>query len=132
MSPVQQRLRLKVYLEDTDAQGIVYHANYLKFCERGRTELLGSGGRQLGELQEQGWIFVVHEMHLRFKKPAKLHDELEVVSEARRSSAFRVTFDQEVYRVGEDVPLFTADVQVVAVGADGGLRELPNGLFVDP
>ena len=66
MSKEVHRLRAKVYLEDTDAQGIVYHANYLKYCERSRTEVLGLSGYTLGEMQARGYLFVVYEMHLRF------------------------------------------------------------------
>ncbi|MEL6546751.1 MAG: thioesterase family protein, partial [Myxococcota bacterium] len=52
-------LPVTVYLEDTDAQGIVYHANYLKFCERARTEMLGEAGTPLAQMQESGVVFVV-------------------------------------------------------------------------
>jgi acyl-CoA thioester hydrolase len=123
----EHRARVKIYLEDTDAQGIVYHANYLKYCERSRTDMLLEQGYELAGMQARGFTFVVHEMHLEFKRPARLHDELEVRSTVTRPSQYRVSFEQRVYR-GEDLCLKAA-VQVVAIGADGKLRELPDGLF---
>jgi acyl-CoA thioester hydrolase len=124
---MEHRLAVKIYLEDTDAQGIVYHANYLKYCERARTDMLGTQGYRLAEMQQRGFTFVVHEMHLKFQQPARLHDELEVRTEVQRSSAYRITFQHKVYR-GEAL-LFKAEANVVAIGDDGKLRELPAGLF---
>lgn len=117
-----------VYLEDTDAQGIVYHANYLKFCERARTEMLNQGGTPLAEMQAAGVVFVVHELKIKYQRAGKLSDRLEVRSSVTRSSPFRVSFDQKVYRVGEDLPLVRATVEVVAVDETGKLRKLPDEL----
>jgi acyl-CoA thioester hydrolase len=129
MAKDAHRLRAKVYLEDTDAQGIVYHANYLKYCERSRTEVLGLSGYTLGEMQTRGYLFVVYEMHLRFVRPARLHDELEVVTRTERTSDYRVVFRHQVFKVGATEPLFVADAQVVAIDPQGELQELPEGLF---
>jgi len=127
------RLGAKLYLEDTDAQGIVYHANYLKYCERSRTEILGQYGYTLGEMQARGILFVVFEMRLRFLKSARLHDELEVVTTCERTSDYRVVFQHKVYRLDaagpQSEPLFVADAQVVAIDPEGELLELPDGLF---
>jgi acyl-CoA thioester hydrolase len=127
------RLQAKVYLEDTDAQGIVYHANYLKYCERSRTEILGQYGYTLGEMQARGTLFVVFEMKLRFLKSARLHDELEVVTVCERTSDYRVVFQHKVHKRGPEglhsEPLFVADAQVVAIDPEGELLELPEGLF---
>lgn len=121
-------LPVTVYLEDTDAQGIVYHANYLKFCERARTEMLGESGTPLAEMQAAGVVFVVHEIKIKYQRAGKLSDKLEVRSAASRSSPFRVSFDQKVFRAGEDLPLVRATVEVVAVDEDGNLRKLPDSL----
>ncbi|MBL9004305.1 MAG: YbgC/FadM family acyl-CoA thioesterase [Myxococcales bacterium] len=126
-------MRTKVYLEDTDAQGIVYHANYLKYCERSRTEILGQYGYTLGEMQARGTLFVVFEMRLRFLKPARLHDELEVVTTCERTSDYRVVFKHRVHKLDatgpQSDPLFVADAQVAAIDAAGELLELPEGFF---
>ncbi len=126
---LEHKLPVKVYLEDTDAQGIVYHANYLKYCERSRTELLGLCGYALGDMQRLGCRFVVYEMKLRFNRPARLHDELEVRSHAERRSEYRVHFRQQLFLTGVDEPIFVADVTVVAIDPEGELRPLPEDLL---
>ena len=126
----ENRISVKVYLEDTDAFGIVYHANYLKYCERARTDLLAQCGYTLAEMQKQGCLFVVFDMHLRFRHPARLHDELEVRSRVERGSDYRVTFQQEVLKRGVDTPIFLAKSTVVTIDSDGQLCPLPEGLLV--
>ena len=128
---IENRLTAKVYLEDTDAFGIVYHANYLKYCERARTDMLADCGYSLGEMQKQGFLFVVFDMKLQFRKPGRLHDELEVRSKAERGSDYRVTFTQEVFRVGDDKPLFRAESTVVTIDGEGTLCPLPEDLLPD-
>jgi YbgC/YbaW family acyl-CoA thioester hydrolase len=108
----------------------VYHANYLKYCERARTELLKANGYTLGEMQQRGILFVVFEMHLRFQQPARLHDELEVFTKAVRSSDYRITFKHEVCCHGASKPLFVAEASVVTVDAEGHLCPLPEDLLV--
>ena len=71
-------LSIRVYYEDTDAAGIVYYANYLRFLERGRTEYLRSMGHDQHELMRQGVAFAVRSMNAEFLKPAKLDDMLTV------------------------------------------------------
>lgn len=125
----QNRIPVIVYLEDTDAQGIVYHANYLKYCERARTELLQSNGCTLSVMQEKGVRFVVFEMHLRYHKSAQLHDSLEVRTAGERTSEYRLTFTHEVFRGSEETPLFTAKAVVVAIDVQGQLVPPPEGLL---
>jgi tol-pal system-associated acyl-CoA thioesterase len=127
----EHRYPVTVYLEDTDAQGIVYHANYLKYCERARTELLKLNGYSLGEMQNKGVLFVVFEMHLRFQKPARLHDELEIRTHATRSSDYRLTFKQDVFRFGLEKPVFVAESTVVTIDQQNQLCPLPGDLLVD-
>lgn len=123
------RLPIKVYLEDTDAQGIVYHANYLKYCERARTDILEEQGFRLHELQAEGCTLVVYEMTLRFRRPAHLHERLEVRTRPERTSDYRTSFQQEIFRGDETDPLFVARADVVAVDEKGALRMLPEGLL---
>jgi acyl-CoA thioester hydrolase len=126
-------LQLKIYLEDTDAQGIVYHANYLKYCERARTEMLGSAAGTpsptLADWQARGYLFVVHELHVKYKVPARLHDGLVVRTELERGSSYRLMFKHKVHRLADEAAVVQIEAVVVAVGTDGGLRELPPGLF---
>lgn len=123
-----QRFPVRVFLEDTDAQGIVYHANYLKYCERARTEMLGSLGYTLGTMQAQGMYFVVFEMKLKFHKPARLHEDLSVHTSAVKGSDYRLTFKQNVFRGEEAKPIFAAEVIVVTIDDNGQLIPMPDGL----
>ena len=90
-------LLIRVYVEDTDAGGIVFYANYLKFMERARTELMRSLGFDKPALFD-GMQFVVHEVALKYHSPAVLDDEISVT--ARLDKASRVTFEmtQQVFR----------------------------------
>jgi tol-pal system-associated acyl-CoA thioesterase len=122
----EHRFTVKVYLEDTDAIGIVYYANYLKFLERARSEFLEGLGVPAGDRQ-----YVVHEMHIKFIKPSRMGDLLEVRSTARRASDYRVTFAQKVYLQGAQTLLVSAEVQVACVDSEGNLAEFPEGLLAN-
>lgn len=128
----RHRNRIRIYLEDTDAQGVVYHANYLKYCERSRTDILSEAGFSLDSLRSRGWILMVHEMSIKFLRPARLHEEIEVATSARRSSEFRIVFHHEIALPNEPRPLVVADAHVIAVGTDGALVSLPEGLLLAP
>ncbi len=91
-------IRLRVYYEDTDAGGIVYYANYLRFMERARTEWLRHLGVQQEALRNDGVLFVVTEANARYKKPARLDDELMVSVSVERLSRTRLVFKQQVLR----------------------------------
>lgn len=117
---------VRVYYEDTDATGVVYHAAYLRFLERARTEWVRAlGVSQETQRGEGGFAFTVAEMDVRFLRPARLDDELEVcvtVAERRRAS---LTFAQAIRRRNEEAPLLTALVRVACVYA-GSFK--PRGL----
>lgn len=118
-------LEIRVYMEDTDAQGIVYYANYLRFFERGRCEFLESLGIPMEEVARPDSRLVVHEVRVKFRRPALLGDRLEVVTTMLRASEYRLTFRQQVRRKGEADALVGGEVDVVAIGPDGSLKELP-------
>ncbi|MGB7757034.1 MAG: tol-pal system-associated acyl-CoA thioesterase [Salinisphaera sp.] len=92
---------IRVYYEDTDATGVVYHANYLRYFERARTEWLeaqGLGHRELAEAH--GVVFTLADLSIRFRRPARLDDRLAVsVTTAERTPA-RVVFEQRITRDG--------------------------------
>ena len=90
-------LPIKVYYEDTDAQGVVYYANYLKFFERARTEYLREIGYEQKDLMEQGAIFVVREVAIEFKKPAYLDQQIEVHTRIIKAGKVSFDFIQEVF-----------------------------------
>ena len=121
-------LTVRVYLEDTDAQGFVYHANYLRFFERARSEILDAIGYSMRDIAEGTHRFVVYELKIRYQRPARLGDRLEIRTKARRSSGYRVVFHQEAVKAWEQAPLVTAEVHVVSLDARGELLELPPAL----
>ena len=94
---------VRVYYEDTDAAGVVYYANYLKFMERARTEWLSSLGFDLAGIErEHGIVFVVHRLEIEFSKPAQLSDRLDVTMTQVELRRARIVADQAVKR-GADV-----------------------------
>lgn len=115
-------LPVRVYFEDTDFSGLVYHGSYVRWCERGRSDFLrllgndhkglldGSGGREPA-------AFVVRRMSLEYLKPARIDDVLEVVTKVRETGAATLTLDQRIRRDG--VELFQATVMVVLVSVSG-------------
>jgi len=100
---------VRVYWEDTDAGGIVYFANYLKFMERARTEWLRAMDIEQGVLQqEHGLIFVVVDTQIEFKSPARYGDALTVTTRIQEHTRVTVSFKQEVLRGGADGELLVA------------------------
>ena len=94
---------VRVYWEDTDAGGIVFYANYLKFFERARTEWLRSAGFAQEQLRtERGVMFVVSETALRYLLPARLDDQLDVSVLLRESGRVGLQLAQQAWRVGPD------------------------------
>lgn len=109
---------VRVYYEDTDAAGVVYYANYLKFMERARTEYVRQLGFEQDDLREQaGVIFVVRSVTLVLHKPARFNDKLEVVSTIKKVARANLIFKQTIRRVGEEEMLSEAEIQVVSVNA---------------
>ncbi|WP_290906504.1 tol-pal system-associated acyl-CoA thioesterase [Halomonas sp.] len=109
------RLPVRVYIEDTDAGGIVYYVNYLKYMERARSEWLRELGITQRELFESGIQLVVHRLECRYAKPARLDDALEVSAEVRSHGRVRLQFAQVVSRRGE--PLCEARVDIACIDA---------------
>ena len=92
-------LPVRIYWEDTDAGGIVYHANYLRYMERARGEFLRSAGFEQRRMQEAGMpVIVVADLSLKYRRPAKLDDLLTVKTRVKLIRAASVVFAQEVWR----------------------------------
>ena len=92
-------LTIRIYFEDTDAQGLVYNSNYLKYLERGRTEFLRNMGYDQKELLKNGIIFVVKKVNLDFIKAAELDDIIEIKSKILEVKNVSFTFHQEIFDV---------------------------------
>ena len=122
------RLPLRVYIEDSDAGGIVYYVNYLKFMERARTEWLRTLGYQHYSLAEQNFLFVVHSCAVRYHRPARVDDALEVSADLQRLGKATLDFHQQVWRADE--LLCEADVRVACVSAsDVRPQAMPAALY---
>jgi acyl-CoA thioester hydrolase len=122
--PREGRIRVKIYYEDTDSLGIVYYANYLKYLERGRTELFGTGATPITEWSRLGFSVAVYKVTITYRAPARLGDELEVVS--RRlpgGSDYRLKLQQLVERAGTVIT--EAEVELVCLDERFELREFP-------
>jgi acyl-CoA thioester hydrolase len=116
----------RVYFEDTDFSGRVYHARYLHFLERGRSDYLRLLGVHHQELAASGLAFAVHHMEIDFLRPAAIDDLLTIRSRITTLGGARVELRQEIQR-GSEV-LATAAVTVALVGASGRPARLPAGI----
>ncbi|WP_414704058.1 tol-pal system-associated acyl-CoA thioesterase [Pseudomonas sp. UBA2684] len=110
--------RCRVYYEDTDAGGIVYYVNYLKFMERARTERLRDLGFAQSLLVGEGLLFVVHSSEARYHAPARLDDELLVSAEVIELNRASLRFRQQVRRATDDALLCEGQFLVACVCAD--------------
>ncbi|TVR08640.1 MAG: tol-pal system-associated acyl-CoA thioesterase [Salinarimonadaceae bacterium] len=119
------RLRLRVYYEDTDFSGVVYHANYLRYLERGRTDYLRLAGVDQSRLhaQEGGLAFVVRRMNLDFAAPARMDDVLVVETRVAEARGASLTMRQRVLR--GDAELLSAEVLVACIRAGRAARIPP-------
>lgn len=116
-----------VYYEDTDLGGIVYHANYLKYVERARSDWVRHLGIDQNALRAEGLVFAVHRIEADFLAPARLDDQLTVTTRIKAATPARLTLDQLVFRAenGGEAGLFRARVTLVAITLDGKPRRLP-------
>ncbi|MFZ5579054.1 MAG: tol-pal system-associated acyl-CoA thioesterase [Pseudomonadota bacterium] len=111
---------VRIYYEDTDAGGVVFYANYLKFFERARTEMLRKHGIIQQELLENtGLVFVVRRVHVEYRQSARLDDLLEISARPRLQGRARLLFEQEAIRAHDRQLLCRAEAEVVCVMADG-------------
>ncbi|CBL46862.1 Predicted thioesterase [gamma proteobacterium HdN1] len=110
-------IQVRVYLEDTDAGGIVYYVNYLRFMERARTELLRHLGFDFVRLDAEGFKFVVHKAQVEYHSPALMDDELFVTAELEKLAKTYVVFQQNVYR--QQQLLCSARIQVACITVSG-------------
>ncbi|HEX2808203.1 MAG TPA: YbgC/FadM family acyl-CoA thioesterase [Kineosporiaceae bacterium] len=120
---MEHRVSYTVYYEDTDCLGVVYHANYLKFLERGRSEFLGARSKSVAEWNREGILIVVHALTAKFRKAAGLGDVLDVVTSFTLDSAYRGTFHQRIDRDRDRV--IEAEVEVVCIDSNQQLTEFP-------
>ncbi|MDH5673670.1 MAG: tol-pal system-associated acyl-CoA thioesterase [Myxococcales bacterium] len=122
-------LELRVYLEDTDAGGIVYHASYLRFLERARTEWLRAMGLQQSQTFDDDVSFVVHSMKLRFLRPARLDEQLGVSCVPVTVRAASIVFEQRVNELESGELCCQAEVRVACIRLRSGRpRRIPEAI----
>ena len=122
-----QRFDVRVYYEDTDFSGNVYHAAYLHFLERGRTEFLRANGIHHSELIEDGIAFAVRSMSIEFLRAAHIDDLLSVETTMVTVSGARMQLGQTISRGHESIA--AAEVEVVAIKSGGKAARLPKALL---
>ena len=111
--------KLRVYWEDTDAGGVVYHSQYLNFFERARTEWLrGKGVHQAKLASEDNVLFAIRHMDIGFVQAARLDDELDVTVHTANAGGARVTFNQDMTRCSDRQLVATAKLTAVCLKAD--------------
>ncbi len=124
-------MEVRVYYEDTDFSGVVYHSNYLKYMERSRTEWLRHLEIFHTDLEQDDSAFAIHRMALKFGPPAKIDDLLLVRTLLNKLTGARSFLRQEVLRVEEDgneTMLCGADVEVAFINHGGGAKRFPDDL----
>jgi acyl-CoA thioester hydrolase len=124
------RWRTRVYWEDTDAGGVVYHAGYLRFLERARSEWMRTAAiGQHALRQSHGIVFVVRELSIAYDKPARLDDELDSTVRVERLRAASIDFAQAITRVADGATLARAKVRVACIDADSFVPcRIPPGI----
>jgi len=122
-------LPIRVYYEDTDSLGMVYHGTYLKYMERGRTEFLRCLGILNPELaeREDGMLWAVHSANIRFIKIAKPDDALVVVSKASHLGAASATIEQKIMRGSELI--FEGTIKVASIDHNGRPKRMPKDIL---
>jgi acyl-CoA thioester hydrolase len=129
LTPRGHRLQARVYFADTDFSGVVYHARYLEFFERGRSDFLRLAGVHHTELAQgrhgEKLVWVVKRMELDFRAPARIDDILTIETRTERVSGARISMAQEIRR--GDFVLVEARVEAALVNGDGRPRRFPSG-----
>jgi acyl-CoA thioester hydrolase len=127
-APPKNICSYRVIYGDTDKMGIVYYANYLRWFEKGRSELLRQIGLPYGEIEEQGFHFPVVEVFCRYRKPARYDDVIRIETQLTESSRVALSFRYEVYKDGENEPVAEGMTKHACVDASGRIVRIPSHL----
>ncbi len=121
---MEHSIKVKIYYEDTDAGGVVYYANYLRYMERARTEFLNEYGINVSEYHKRGNFFVVTHVDIRYKKPARLGEIIEVTTSVEEMRNASMTIKNKIMREGS--LLVEAVLTFACIDADGRPKRLPE------
>jgi|TARA_B110000914_G_scaffold36625_1_gene29629 acyl-CoA thioester hydrolase len=117
---------LRVYYEDTDLAGIVYYANYLKFIERARSEMLKKANVNQMDLIKRGYFFVVTSLKADYLKPAYFEDSLKVITEVTKIKGASIILQQTIFR--SEKVLFEASIRLALIDKSGKAARLPANI----
>ena len=120
-------IQVRVRYAETDRMGLLHHANYLVYFEQGRTELLRSLGYSYKDLEDQGYLLVLHKLEIRYRSPARYDDLLTVRTTVVRTTAVRIDHRYEVWRDGTLLAEGTSTL--ACVDREGRLQPLPEFLL---
>ena len=110
---------------ETDQMGVVYHANYLVWCEIGRTDFIREHGTSYAEMEREGLSLAVSEAHLRLHASAHYDDLVRVITRLVEVQSRRITFEYEIRRVAGDLRLATASTSLISISPEGTPMALP-------
>lgn len=116
--------KVKIYYEDTDAGGVVYYANYLRYMERARTELLSEKGIDIAEYHNKGYLFAVVNVDVRYKKPAVLGDVIRITTEITDMTNVTINISHRIFR--DTILLVEASVRLACINKEGKPQRLPE------
>ncbi len=121
---------LRIYYEDTDAGGVVYYANYLRYLERGRTEFLRERGLSIRKLHEQGYLIPVMRLEIDYLVPAVLDDLIRIETTVLEITGATCTLGQRAVRVSDGTILVDAKVTLACLGPGNKARRMPKELLL--
>jgi acyl-CoA thioester hydrolase len=114
--------RLRVRYAETDQMGVVHHRNYLVYLEESRTSLMRERGCSYAEMERKGWALPVRRVAIRYRAPAYYEEELSVRTRIGRIGNASITFESEVVRVSDDVPIASGSVELACIRKDAAVR----------
>lgn len=117
-------MKVRIYYEDTDAAGVVYYANYLRYLERARTEFFSGYGINVAEYHNMGYFFAITHVDIHYKRPARLGDVIDVTTGLAELRAATITLKHQIFR--DDNLLVEAFVTVACIDKNGKPMRLPD------
>lgn len=119
-------IKIKIYYEDTDAGGVVYYANYLRYLERARTELLSEKGIDVAEYHNRGYLFAVVHVDIHYRRPARLGEIIDITTDIAEMTNVTITFRHQIFK--NATLLVDATVKLACINKDGKPQRLPSTL----
>jgi len=121
-------MKIRIYYEDTDCGNVVYYANYLKYMERSRTELLREMGIDVSHYHRKGIVFVVAEAHVKYKAPAKYDDLIEIITTIKELTPVTIVFDSTICK-DDGMLLVEAKIRVACITTQGKPCRIPREII---